>query len=228
MRAIWGLILGLMLIAPASAQEVTRDLVRSVLEESDCQRVLPGHEDVEGDATTEGTRTRTSQRGRSVFSGAGFGRGISMILLWSFLTVVVVVLVATLIRSRRSTAPRHVAQGPRAVPIPAEPAPPPLPEHERLAAAGDFAAAVHAALLHAFASCAKCMGTLPPHATGRQVLRLARLHPLPTADLGQLVTAVERVHFGGQVADRDLYEASQRHLQHWEAACQTEAGASQP
>lgn len=223
MRALWGLFFGLMLIAPATAQEVTRDLARSVLEDSNCQRDLPGQGDVQGSSEGGGERKQRSTRGPSLFSGTGFGSGISMIFLWFFVTIFVVVLIAILVRSKRSVAPRKLSRGPLILQAATSPAPAPLPEHARLAEDGDFAGAVHAALLHAFASCAQRMGALPQHATGRQVLRLAKRHTLPTDHLGELVMTVERVHFGGQVADRELYENSNRHLQEWEAACQIQS-----
>jgi len=225
MRALWGLILGLMLIAVAPAQDVTRDLVRTVLEDADCQTSLPGDDGAirSGDGPAEEV-LRNRRRGSPFDGVSSLGGGFTTVLMWLLVVVVAVILIASLVRHKSNVAPRKRSPAkPVTLVTEDKPEDAPLPAYARLAADGDFAGAVHAALLHAFAMCATRIGALPEHATGRQVLRLAKRKKLPTGDLGELVMAVERVHFGGEVADRELYEASQQRLRAWEAACQPPA-----
>lgn len=224
MRVLLGVIAGLLLLLPLAAQEVTRDLVREVLDASHCQQVLPSGESLGAEAAEPGARTRRSGSRSGMRMGVmpSLG-GLSTVLLWAFVTVVVMIMLATIVRSRRDSG-RRVVQKDAAVrvrnqEVAGEPEPESIPEHARLAGAGDFEAAMHATLLHAFAACARVLGAVPPHATGRQLVRLASQHTLSVEDLSQLVSAVERVHFGGQPADRELYEASCRRLQQWELAC---------
>ncbi len=133
-------------------------------------------------------------------------------------TAVLVVMIVRALRSRRETVAKPVVL--RAGAVPLVPAVEPLlPDHARLAQAGDFAAAIHALLQNAFAALSRRTGVLPVHATGREVLRGAAQQRVPTAALAPLVQAVEWLHFGGRPATRQHYEESVRHFEEWEAQC---------
>lgn len=222
MRAFWGLLLGLLLTVPTPGQDVTRDLVRSVLEDADCQTSLPSETEGVGGRESSAEPLAEGRERSPLFEGiSSLGSGVATFLLWVFVAVVVVFLIAAFIRSQRNVAPRQRSRaGPVDYVAQDKPAAEPLPAYARLAEVGDFAGAVHAVLLHAFATCSRHIGGLPEHATARHVLRLATRSDLPTGDLRELVMAVERVHFGGALADRELYEASTQRLLAWEAACQ--------
>jgi hypothetical protein len=209
------------------AQDVDPDDVARVLERGACQTQLPGEGTSHGGRREAAPTRRGERSGAPGRSSTGWGGGIlvapgvAVVLLWVVVGVAVLLLVAAVARSwrgRREPARPVAKLRAASVPRPAS-SPEPLADHERLAAAGEFGAAVHALLQHAFVAFGARVGGLPVHATGRDVLRLARRQAAATEPLAHLVAAVERVHFGGRPADRGQYETSAAHLRQWEVAC---------
>lgn len=219
--------------APVAAAPVD---VRTLLQDSGCQTALPddpGEAAVrrpERDTKDGGGRTQPRDQGRASVSlpefGFGFG-GLSQVLLWLGVGVVAVLLVAAVVRaglSRRSVAaPARRAVVPGQAMVAASAAERALPDHERLAGAGDYAGAVHALLQQAIAAWVAGGAVLPSHATARDLLRRAHGRAAPVDAFASLVTAAERVHFGGRPADRQLYDDSRAQLQRWEVACRPRA-----
>jgi hypothetical protein len=213
----------------AAALRALHERAAAVLRERDCQTALPGAGGTglpQPDAAPRGDRYREPGRGGS--GAIELPDGLAFSLAEPVLVVVVALglalLLAAIVRGGRRAAPRpaparagHAAVRPPAVPPPAGE----LPDHARCAAAGDFAAAVHALLLQAFAHLARCTGALPVDATGRELLLLSRARaPVPaTDDLAALVGIVELLHFGGRPAARAHYEDSLVHYERWRQAC---------
>jgi hypothetical protein len=227
-----GLVVAALLLAGIAAQDVDRARVDRVLEQSRCQTELPGEaRAVGGGGRPPESAPRPVRRGErsggSGGAGSPFGAlsllpfGLATVVFWAVIVLGAALLVAAIVRSwrgRREPAVRPATVRARSRPVHEEP-PVPVPDHERLAAAGDFAAALRALLQHALAAWSARGGGLPVHATGREALRLVRTKLAATESLAHLVTAVERVHFGGRPADRAQYDASRLHLQQWEVAC---------
>jgi Domain of unknown function (DUF4129) len=88
----------------------------------------------------------------------------------------------------------------------------PLTDVEDLARQGRFGEAIHLLLLHLFAALQRRPATAPaPAHTGREVLARTRLASQAHDALGVLVTAAEKVHFGGRAASREDYDACLAH-----------------
>jgi hypothetical protein len=201
---------------------------RELLARDGCQTSLPGV--VEGEAgeaaaRRSGARSRPRESFDSRFDfGLGGGAAFAEVLLWLAVVVAVVMLVAAIARSRLGgdapgrAGPALVRGAARSDDAAASAAASELPDHEVLAAAGDFRGAVHALLRRAIDAWNDRGGALPQHATAREALRRAQ-RVLAAEPLGRLVAVVERVHFGGHPADRDLYEASREQLRAWEHLC---------
>mgnify|MGYP000850455309 CR=1 FL=1 len=224
-----GALLSLALCLAGTAQTDVGERARSVLRDADVQMALPGDDgDRHGSASPLGRRygARSGPRERTHRSQAwhlvpcGLA-SMGPVALWVGVAVAGALLLAAILRARTAgetppprepkVAGRRAADG---VPEPAIA----LPDHERLAAAGDYHGAVHALLARAFAAWTSRGNVLPPHATAREGLRRARAG-MPADPLAALVVAVERVHFGGEAADRDGYEHARTCYQHWEVAC---------
>jgi len=133
-------------------------------------------------------------------------------LVWTVLAGVIVI---ALVWAIRQTVRSHRGADAEPEPVP-EPAPPParralrigpLTDVEELARQGRFGEAIHLLLLHLFAALQRRPATAPaPAHTSREVLARTRLAADARAALGILVSAAERVHFGGRVAAREDYE----------------------
>jgi hypothetical protein len=88
----------------------------------------------------------------------------------------------------------------------------PLTDVEDLARQGRFGEAIHLLLLHLFAALQRRPATAPaPAHTGREVLARTRLASQAHDALAVLVTAAEKVHFGGREASREDYDACLAH-----------------
>lgn len=159
---------------------------------------------------------------RLSLSGGGL---LAQLLLWAGVAIAAAVLLAAILRhldGERAARAVKAAAVERRHQAPAAVAAAELPDFERLAAAGNFAAAVHALLAHAIFAWTRGGGEAPLHATARDVLRRVRAvrrTPAVVEQFAQLVGSVERVHFGGAAADRGVFEASREHLRQWESAC---------
>jgi len=214
MRFFQGLIVALTLLVAAAAQDVTRERVEDLLERAGIQRELPG----EPGALPDDGPSRSSD-----WNMPSLGAGVAQAAFWLFVGCAGVFLLVLIVRAfsgRRAPAEGRSGKVRLAGERPAEPPPPrEVPEHSALAAAGDFAAAVHALLQKAFALWEAKTRPLPQRATGRDVLRVVRAAKVESDALAALVGAVERVHFGGRPADQVLYEASCERLAQWEAQC---------
>lgn len=205
--------------------------VRELLERDGCQTALPGDEDAtrSGDGSGTGDEPRGDRRAprreRRLFegSGGGMGGGVAHLLLWTAVGGATVLLLVAIVRGiqerGRVVQVRTVAPRIEAV-VPAAPSAPDAgPDHERLAAAGDFAAALHAVLARAIARWVESFGALPTHCTARGVLRRIGDERLPRSAFAGMVAAAESVRFAGRAADRGAYETARGLLQQWEAAC---------
>lgn len=230
MRLLRGTLLALGLGCGLSAQTAGGERAHAVLEKAGCQTSLPGDEVRYGgrassSRTPRGERRRPAEAkdlrlGLAPMCGAEFAQ----VLLWAGVGVAVVLLVAALVRERAGQVARRKVAGrlqgrPVAPTVAAEPVVAAPPDPEQLAAAGDFAGAVHALLVRGIAAWLASGGEAPRHATARTLLRRAQRARNGAEPLAALVSASERVHFGGRPADRALYEASRAALQQWEAAC---------
>lgn len=218
--------------SPSGAPPVSlAERARRVLQEQDSQLELPTAGDrVDGPSRRAPERTGSSApagRGRgsaprSVFGGpAGFS--IAEPVLWLLVALAVLGLVIAIVRGLAGRAPRVAVPARPRPEVRSEPVgedtPATLPEHERLAARGDFAAAIHVLVGHAVQVFADVAGAVPLHATAREVVRRARARSMTTDDFAALVRTFEVVHFGGRGADRALYESSRAQLEQWRAAC---------
>ncbi len=233
MRHLRGTFVLVLLASGLQAQDGDGDVVaraRRLLAGQDCQIELPA--DAAGAPADERVEprpqrgrdegaTRSAPPGRSAWRLPMPGFSVAQPVFWLLVGLAVLFLVVVIVRSLRgSVAPAAVRERKLvASPQPAAAAEPELPDHARFAAAGDFAAAIHALLRHALLALGARLGGLPPHATGRDALRRARSGSLPVDDLAPLVRTVEIVHFGGQPAGADLYAASAAHLERWRRAC---------
>jgi hypothetical protein len=133
-------------------------------------------------------------------------------LVWSLLAVVIVIALCWAVRqavlSRRGaeagpTAARETGRSPARHALRIGP----LTDVENLARQGRFGEAIHLLLLHLFAALQRRPSTAPaPAHTSREVLARTRLAAEAHAALGVLVSAAERIHFGGREAVREDYE----------------------
>jgi len=216
---------------PLRAQDpaIVRERAKAVLAQHGCQSRLP--EEPHATAGTAGAGTHNGRDGRVApgegplprrddIDFGGFGGGFARLLLWTVVTVAVAGIVAMVLRSAGERAAGRAATM-RARAGPAAPAAPvdALPDHEAFAAAGDFAAAIHALLQHALRSLQQRLGDLLPSTTGREALRAARALPDGVPALRTLVQSVERTRFGGLPAARSDYDASKDALAQWSTAC---------
>ena len=205
--------------------------VRELLERDGCQTSLPGAEDATdggdgsgtGDQPRGGRRVPRRERTASEGSSGGMGGGVAHLLLWTAVGGATVLLLVAIVRGiqerGRSVQVRAATPRIEAVAPPPTSAPDAGPDHERLAAAGDFAAALHAVLARAIARWIERFGALPTHCTARGVLQRIRDERLPRSAFAGLVAAAESVRFAGRAADRGAYETARGLLQQWEAAC---------
>ncbi|NQV79927.1 MAG: DUF4129 domain-containing protein, partial [Alphaproteobacteria bacterium] len=153
---------------------------------------------------------------------------IGNVVLWTVLVVVGALFLVWLFRvssglrrRRAKTSSRSVEHARSPEPpkeTPAKPAPSathalpvvparPLTEWERLAQAGDYAAAVHAMLRYAVALIRQRPGaTISADLTSREILRAIRAQRPIAEPLSTIVAAVEYVHFGGRSATVTDYE----------------------
>ena len=139
-------------------------------------------------------------------------------MLWPLLVAIGVAAVALVLW--RVLAARRARDRPDRAPGPSRDATParrtlrigPLTDVEDLARQGRFGEAIHLLLLHLFAALQRRPATAPaPAHTGREVLARTRLAAQARDALGVLVTAGEKVHFGGRAASREDYDACLAH-----------------
>lgn len=243
-RRRWSFLLLVLLATVGSAQAPTGSAqdpaelaarARRILERRDAQTELPGGRGGGGSDRPAGRqqprgsgqgRDTTPDRGSGVPLRALIGAGsLATPLLWGAVALAAAILIAAIVRSfgGRRTGPGRVAERRIAVDRLAadEPAPQALPDHAVHAARGDFAAAVQALLQHSLVALQARAGSLPIHATARAAVRIARSRQLAAEPFAGLVRLAERVHFGGQPAGRDDYEAALRGYEQWRAACRT-------
>jgi len=237
LRGAWpanwkALLLCALLPLPLRAQDpaTVRERAKAVLAEQNCQDRLPAEQhDGGGEAAAPGGSSagggplapgeRAWRRSGDLDFGS-FGGSFARLLLWTVVGVAVAGIVAMVLRSfgeraAGRTAAARVRAGPDGAAAPGDA----LPDHAAFAAAGDFAAAIHALLQHALRSLQQRLGGLRPSTTGREALAAARMLPDGVPALRTLVLAVERTRFGGQPAARSDYDASKDALARWSTAC---------
>lgn len=244
MRRRWSSLFVVLLATVGSAQAPTGSAqdpaelaarARRILERRDAQTELPGGRGGAASDRPGGRRPpRGSGQGRDTTPDRGSGMPLHALvgagalatpLLWFVVVLAAAILIAAIVRSfgGRRAGPGRVAERRIAVDRVAadEPAPQALPDHAVHAARGDFAAAVQALLQHALLALQARAGSLPIHATARAAVRIARSRHLAAEPFAGIVRLAERVHFGGQPAGRDDYEAALRGYEQWRAACRT-------
>jgi hypothetical protein len=214
------------LAASAAAQEPSR--ARQLLERNGCQTSLPGEHEGAGsgggsDGRAGSKRRPQSEGDRLGWLGSG-GAALAEVLLWTVVGGATVLLVVAIVRGiadrGRPVVVRTTVVAAPGAPGPEQaPAAEPLPDHERFAAAGDFAAALHAVLQRAIVRFVEHGGRLPKHCTARGALSRIDAAALPRDAFGHLVAATEVVRYAGHSADRSAYDAACAQLQRWEDAC---------
>jgi hypothetical protein len=138
-------------------------------------------------------------------------------LLWPLLAAIGIAALA--IVAWRLVEARRGREASRRDRPPGEPAPArrslrvgPLTDVDDLARQGRFGEAIHLLLLLLFAALQRRPATAPaPAHTGREVLARTRLASPARDALGVLVSAAEKIHFGGREASREDYDACLAH-----------------
>jgi len=223
MRVLRGLVASVVLVCGASAQGGSNDELRRLLVDGGHQIELPG--DVDG-VGNDGARRMSRDRSSSPSSPGWFSvsSGAAAVLMWTVVGVAAAVLIAAVVRQsggslRSEPRPKGTVRG--ASPAPTADDRPSLDDPRfdprELAAAGDFAGALRVLLSRAFFVANGGAANVAPHATARELLRRLRRTRLPVEPVAELVAVVERVHFGGQPADRAMYEAASASCAAWES-----------
>jgi hypothetical protein len=89
-----------------------------------------------------------------------------------------------------------------------------LTDADRLAAAGDWAAAIHILLLTSIDLLRRRVGqAIPAAMTARELVGRAQVPDPSREDFAALVSASELCHFGGRSADRSLYDRCRVHYE---------------
>jgi hypothetical protein len=206
-----------LLAAVAVSDADLRERTQSIETKGGYQTTLPAGTAAPGATPPPpGAVRRRGTRAPSV--GAPTAPLLALGALWPVVaTVGVAVLVLAgwrLIQARRSRERPARTRTPGAVDAPARRALRigPLTDVEDLARQGRFGEAIHLLLLHLFAALQRRPATAPaPAHTGREVLARTRLASQAHDALGVLVTAAEKIHFGGRPAAREDYEACLAH-----------------
>lgn len=219
----------LLLAATAAGQGSVAERVRRTLDREDCQTTLPDElwpPPGAGDRSpTPGgsSRRRPAAPPQLDFVPLRVPTWFGTTLLWLGVAVVGVVLVAAIARAVRDRTPRTAPARPAGTPRRLDPPPTEptaeLADFDRMAAAGDYTAAVHALLQRAIAAWQARGEVVPKHATAREVLRRARTATPAASALAVVVQAAEATFFGGRAADRSAFEATRAQYVAWEAAC---------
>jgi hypothetical protein len=210
---------------PAGPSAGLRARAAAVLDDAGCQTALPDETGTGGGEAGREGRTGGRVLPREVPPPRPLLGDVPVraaeLLMWVSIGVAALLVLIVIVRSASTFAEQR--RRPAAEPVTArriEPgAAPELPDHAALAASGDFAAAIHALLRHAFTALGRRCGGLPDHVTGRGLVRRAAQEAVPTEALARLVQAVELLHFGGRPAEARHYQDSVQVLQRWEAAC---------
>jgi hypothetical protein len=210
-------VIGLLAAAPPADP---REAARQVMERGGYQTDLPAASPRPRAESPESTRAPReaspgSGRGEPRTTRGGAVPGIPLppaALVWAILAGLFLIALAW--AARQAIRSR---QGEDAEPAPVAEPPPsparrvlrigPLTDVEDLARQGRFGEAIHLLLLHLFAALQRRPATAPaPAHTSREVLARTRLAGEARAALGVLVSAAERIHFGGREAVREDYE----------------------
>ncbi|MBM4060611.1 MAG: DUF4129 domain-containing protein [Planctomycetes bacterium] len=153
---------------------------------------------------------------------SGAGRGdLARAFAWTLVAAVAVLLAIALARAlaERRRRAAIAAPKPRGLVLPPAAAPPPLADFERLPAAGRFADAVHALLLHAFVALAERRGAAWPAAqTGREILASLGGFQDGGLPLRTVFRVAETAWFGRAPVDRAGYEDCLRCYRDWRGA----------
>jgi Domain of unknown function (DUF4129) len=131
---------------------------------------------------------------------------VLLFILAGALGVALAVWIAREVRARRLARAAIASHGadPRPAAAPAVPRAPP-PDHEALAARGEYGEAVHAILVLALAAIGRAGSGLPPAWTSREILAAIKLVEGPREAFAALVRAVEVTRFGGMPATEGDY-----------------------
>ena len=180
------------ILASGPAPDAVRDAARKVLEDGGYQTELP----IPVEPQMPGWLERFLDWLSSLFSGLGGGAVIE-VLFWIIVAVVLFFLLRWLFTEwqHRRKKPEVKGAGFEEVPLLDLG---PLPDAEALAGAGEFAAAIHALLLHAQqVLVSRLKFDLRAALTSREVLKGVTLGGAAEEELRGLVTAVEISRFGG-------------------------------
>jgi hypothetical protein len=206
-----------LLVTVAAADADLRGQAQSIITKGGYQATLPSGTAAPTSSPPPPARSRTRDARPARIGGPGLPL-IPAGVLWPLLAVIGVALLALVLRrgleARRARArperpvgpERDAGPGRRTLRIG------PLTDVEDLARQGRFGEAIHLLLLHLFAALQRRPATAPaPAHTGREVLARTRLASQAHDALGVLVTAAEKVHFGGREASREDYDACLAH-----------------
>lgn len=204
-----------LLATVASSDADLRGRAQAIVSKGGYQTTLPAGTSAQADPPAAPRSDRRSAR------PARLGPGLPLVppgVLWILLAAVGLAFLALVMW--RMLEARRARERPGRPPGPSrEPAPArrslrigPLTDVEDLARQGRFGEAIHLLLLHLFAALQRRPATAPaPAHTGREVLARTRLAAQAHDALAVLVTAAEKVHFGGREASRDDYDACLAH-----------------
>lgn len=207
--AVAALLLPLLASAlPAGAQETPAERIERILADSRYQRALP--------VPDPAPRLPAEPRVRPVEprEPSSFEIGPVLWVLGAAAVAVLLFQVAMLLRRTRPITAAETEQ-PAAAPAPRGATPTgPLADADRLAAAGNWAEAIHLLLLHGVEALKRRLGrVVPPALTSRELVRRVALPEPSAAALGAIVAAVERSRFGGRPVGPEDYRACRGHYQ---------------
>jgi hypothetical protein len=206
-----------LLTTVAAADADLRERAQSIVAKGGYQATLPDGTSAPASAPPSPAPSRSRGERPARIGGAGIPL-IPGSVLWPLVAAIGVAALALVLwrvrearrsldRPARAAQPsRDAAPGRRTLRIG------PLTDVEDLARQGRFGEAIHLLLLHLFAALQRRPATAPaPAHTGREVLARTRLASQAHDALDVLVTAAEKVHFGGREASREDYDACLAH-----------------
>ncbi len=182
------------LFGAAATPAQIQDATRQVLDPGKYQTRLPGHPQPGEDAAALGK----ALRGLGRLSASPLAH-VAQWLLWGLAIAAVLVFLGVLAREAwripgtgaDADAGREARGSPRELALP-------LADAEALAAAGQYAEAIHVLLLRTLEVLARRADTpLAPAWTSREILGRLTLPETPRGALSDLVSEAERCHFGG-------------------------------
>jgi hypothetical protein len=224
-RVSWstGILVLVALAGFTQAQDPAIDrALREIAASGRYQLELPGPDDL-GPDRADPARESAGDLASSPSGGVDLGLAApASVLLWIVLGVFVVVFGLQLfaaLRDRQRPTREPARARPPAAAAPTAPAAAVIPDHERLAAEGRFAAAVHALLLAALRLLAeRRTRPFPVAATGREILGAVGGLTAGDRSLVELLHCAERAWFGGSALNDATYQHCRDLFERWRTA----------